>query len=132
MQETWVQSLGGEDPLEEEMATHYSILVWKIPWQRSLAGCSPWGFKETDTTERLTHTSIRKKYRFSLFMVVDVLYKVAWNTYSIIDAPRVCVYIYTHTHIHIIEIFFTLSTVFYFLILLKYIWLTTLCVSYRL
>ena len=32
MQETQVQSLGWEDPLEEEMATHFSILIWKIPW----------------------------------------------------------------------------------------------------
>ena len=32
MQETWVQSLGREDPLEKEMAIHYSILAWKIPW----------------------------------------------------------------------------------------------------
>ena len=32
MQETWVQSLGQEDPLEEEMAAHSSILAWKIPW----------------------------------------------------------------------------------------------------
>ena len=32
MQETWVRSLGQEDPLEEEMATHSSILVWRIPW----------------------------------------------------------------------------------------------------
>ena len=32
MQETWVQSLGQEDPLCEEMATHSSILAWKIPW----------------------------------------------------------------------------------------------------
>ena len=32
MQETWVQSLGGEDPLEEEMTTHSSILAWRIPW----------------------------------------------------------------------------------------------------
>ena len=31
-QETWVQSLGQEDPLEEEMATHSSILAWKFPW----------------------------------------------------------------------------------------------------
>ena len=31
-QETWVQSLGWEDPLEEEMATHFGILAWKIPW----------------------------------------------------------------------------------------------------
>ena len=32
MQEPWVQSLGGEDPLEKEMATHPSILAWRIPW----------------------------------------------------------------------------------------------------
>ena len=32
MQETWVQFLGGEDPLENEMATHSSILAWRIPW----------------------------------------------------------------------------------------------------
>ena len=32
MQETWVQSLGQEDPLEKEMATHFSTLAWKIPW----------------------------------------------------------------------------------------------------
>ena len=32
MQETWVQSLGREDPLEKEMATHSSILAWRIPW----------------------------------------------------------------------------------------------------
>ena len=32
MRETWVQSLGGEDPLEKEMATHSSILAWEIPW----------------------------------------------------------------------------------------------------
>ena len=32
MQESWIQSLGQEDPLEEAMATHSSILVWKIPW----------------------------------------------------------------------------------------------------
>jgi len=32
MRETWVRSLGGEDPLEKEMATHSSILAWKIPW----------------------------------------------------------------------------------------------------
>ena len=41
--ETWVQSLGWEDPLKEEMAKQSSILAWKI--QRSLAGYSPWGHK---------------------------------------------------------------------------------------
>ena len=39
---TWVQSLGWEDPLEEGMATHYSILAERIPMDRSLAGYSPW------------------------------------------------------------------------------------------
>ena len=52
IQETWFRSLGQEDPLEKEMATHSSILVWEIPWtEGSLAGCSPWGCKELDTTE---------------------------------------------------------------------------------
>ena len=51
--ETWVPSLGWEDPLEKGMATHSSILAWRIP-QRSLAGYSPWGHKESDTTERPT------------------------------------------------------------------------------
>ena len=55
MRETWVQSLGREDPLEKEMATHFSILAWRIPWRRSLVGYSPLGHKESDTTERLTH-----------------------------------------------------------------------------
>ena len=53
MQETWVQSLGWEDSLEEVIATHSSILAWRIYGQRSLAGYSPWGYRESDTTERL-------------------------------------------------------------------------------
>ena len=51
MQETWVLSLGWEDPLEEEMATHCSILAGESHGQRSLVGYSPWGHKESDTTE---------------------------------------------------------------------------------
>ena len=42
-QETWVQSLGGEDPLEEEMATHSSILAWKIPWTEGPGGLQSMG-----------------------------------------------------------------------------------------
>ena len=38
MQETWVQSLGQEDPLEKEMATHSSILAWRIPWTEEPGG----------------------------------------------------------------------------------------------
>ena len=46
MLETWVQSLGREDPLEREMATHSSILAWRIPWTESLVGYGPWGLPE--------------------------------------------------------------------------------------
>ena len=48
MQETRIQLLGREDPLEKGMETHSSILAWKIPWTEELAGHSPWGHKESD------------------------------------------------------------------------------------
>ena len=54
VQETLLGSLGWEDPLEKGMAIHASILAWKLQGQRSLAGYSPWGRKESDVTERLT------------------------------------------------------------------------------
>ena len=54
IQETWVQSLGHEDHLEKEMATHSNILFWRIPWMEGLAGYSPWGHKELNTTEPRT------------------------------------------------------------------------------
>ena len=55
MQEGWVQSLGWEDPLEEEMVTHSSILAWRIPWIKKPGRLySPWGRKESDTAEQLT------------------------------------------------------------------------------
>ena len=49
VRETWVLSLGWEDPLEKGKATHSSILACRIPWTYS-----PWGRKESDTTERLS------------------------------------------------------------------------------
>ena len=45
MWETWVRSLGWEDPLEKGKSTHSSILAWRIPW----------GYKESDMTEQLSH-----------------------------------------------------------------------------
>ena len=54
MRETWVQSLSWGDPLEEGMATHFSILAWRIPWTETLVGYGPWGHKEVDTTEQLS------------------------------------------------------------------------------
>ena len=56
MWETWVQSLGQEDPLENRMSTHCSILAGNFHWQRTLADYCPWSCKECDMTEQLTHT----------------------------------------------------------------------------
>ena len=49
LQDTWVQSLGQEDPLEEGMATHSSILAWRIPWTEEPGGLQC--HTESDTTE---------------------------------------------------------------------------------
>ena len=54
MREMWVRSQGWEDPLEEGMATHSSILAWRIPWTEILVGYSPWSRKESDMTEQLS------------------------------------------------------------------------------
>ena len=53
MQETQVQSLCQEDLLEKEMATHSSILAWKIPWMEKPDRLQSMGSQELDTTERL-------------------------------------------------------------------------------
>ena len=53
MRETWVRSLGREDPLEKEMAPHSSTLAWKIPWTEETGRLQPMGCKESDTTEQL-------------------------------------------------------------------------------
>ena len=53
MWETWVWSLGWEDPLEKEIATHSSILAWRIPWTVELCGLQSTGGRESDTTEQL-------------------------------------------------------------------------------
>ena len=56
MQETWVQSLAEEDPLEKEMATRSSILSWKIPWREKPIGATVHGVTESDMTEETEHT----------------------------------------------------------------------------
>ena len=64
MQENQVQSLGREDPLEKEMATHSSILAWKIPWleERGRLQSVPWGCKESDMTAISLHFTMWVKY----------------------------------------------------------------------
>ena len=54
MQQTWVQSLGQEDPLEKEVASHSCVLAWRISWTKEPGGLQSFGHKELDTTEQLT------------------------------------------------------------------------------
>ena len=49
VQETWVRSLGREDPLEKEMATHSSILAWRMPWTEEPGRLQSMGPQESDT-----------------------------------------------------------------------------------
>ena len=51
MWETWVQSLVWEDPLEKGIATHSSILAWRIPWTEESGGVQSMGLKESNVTE---------------------------------------------------------------------------------
>ena len=62
IQEPWVRSLGWEDLLEEKMATHSSILAWKIPWTEKPGGLQSTGCKESGTTEHTyTHTRVHAR-----------------------------------------------------------------------
>ena len=79
MQETRVWSLGQEDPLEEEMATHSSVLAWEIPWTEEPGGLQSMG-SQRDTTEQLTFslhfTSARALHHTSPVMgVITVIYR---------------------------------------------------------
>ena len=56
VQETWVQSLGGEDPLEEGMATHSSILAWRIPWTEEPGGLQSMGSQGVGHDRATKHT----------------------------------------------------------------------------
>ena len=72
MRETWVQSLGREDLLEKEMATHSSILAGRIPWMEEPGGLQSTGRKESDMTERLHfHFSLSK---VDLHCCLSILY----------------------------------------------------------
>ena len=58
IQETWVQSVGQEDPLEKEMATHSSVLACKIPWAEESSGLVYGVTEEFNMTQQLTHTNL--------------------------------------------------------------------------
>ena len=80
IQETQIPSLGWEDPLEKGMATHSSISAWKIPWTEEPGSYSPWGGKESDTTERLTLSHFSKSkttwFEFQILFLFSSSYQL--------------------------------------------------------
>ena len=62
VQETWVQSLGWEDPLEKEMATHSRILAWKIPWTEEPCRLQSMGSQRINLTERLHYSHYKVNF----------------------------------------------------------------------
>ena len=76
MWETWVRSLGREDPLEKEMATHSNILAQRIPWMEELSGLQSMGRKESDTTEQL-HFHFQSSIMNVLYLSLEVSFWVS-------------------------------------------------------
>ena len=81
MQETWIQSLGWEDPQEKEMATHSTFLAWRIPWTEEPGGYGPQCHKESEMTEWLTHTwgskqKVTHTYNSKILLLCNILLSI--------------------------------------------------------
>ena len=90
-QETWVQSLGQEDPLEK--GTHSSILAWKIPWTEEPYGLWSWGCKEPDTIEQLTlslHLDNMNIKSFSSQLWVTKFSSIQFTSLQSLSRVRLC------------------------------------------
>ena len=79
--ETWVRSLGWEDPLENRMATHSSILAWRIPWTEEPGGSCPWDVRVRARTHTHTHS-------LSLTLPTPALFLSHFCSGSSIFAPK--------------------------------------------
>ena len=85
-----------EDPLEEEMTPHSSILIWEMPWTEEPGGLSPWGYKESDTTEGTEYTGVCVCVYLRVCVCVCVYLRVCvcvccgcwWGTSVVSDSMR--------------------------------------------
>ena len=124
MQETWVQSLGQEDPLEVDMATHSGILAWKTPWtgQRSLAGYRPQSLKESDTTVQThthTHTHTHNNYVFNILKNCPIVFQGYCNIlYSEQQIMKIPISPHPHQHLFFLFIVAIGVSVNYFIVVL--------------
>ena len=88
MQETWVRSLGQEDPLEKEMATHSSILAWRIPRTEEPGGLQSTGSQRV-RHDRATFTfSLHFVWNISLYCLVSLWLRVLGSTASLMGPCR--------------------------------------------
>ena len=114
VQEIRVRSLGWEDPLEEELATHSSILAWRIPIDGGAWwawGCSSWGCKEWDTTKATKHSIYIYTLSYSLYM----------NMYLYVYI------IYTYMYIKLILTYICILTKSMYKYILLYVYITLTC-----
>ena len=90
IQETWVWSLGREDPLEEEMATHSSIHAWKMPWTEEPGGLQSMGSQRVEHTKHTcmhTHVHVSPTLHLTttkfdvLYLLLFFLFGRAWDLY---------------------------------------------------
>ena len=80
MQETWVQFFGWEDPLEKEIATHSSILAWRIPWIEEPGRLQSMGLQKSDTTYQLNYyKSSNTKLENSKILFLTINTQYAFN-----------------------------------------------------
>ena len=80
--ETRLQSLGREDPLEKGMSAHSSVLPWRIPWQRSRVGCTPWGHTDRQIDNLsigLTLSWLLQVRQMCTFFLISLLTVVVWE-----------------------------------------------------
>ena len=75
MQETWVWSLGWEDPVEKGMATHSSILAWRSPWTEEPGGLQSMG------SQRVIHSLVTNTFNLYLFIWLPQVCVVAWGIF---------------------------------------------------
>ncbi|KAI4547763.1 hypothetical protein MG293_000093 [Ovis ammon polii] len=100
MQETWVRSLGREDPLEKEMVTHSSILAWKIPWMEKPANlffetlttllCVLYGYFQTTLAEFNGRDSDRLIYK-TYFLILGRKFRDSYSAASVASVMSDCV-----------------------------------------
>ena len=106
----WVLSLGWKDPLKKSMATHSSILAWEIPWTEATGGYTPWGGKESDTTEHSTASSPKwysapfvihslkwsRLFNGLFYFLINILLKYSWLIMFQAHSKVIQLYIYTY------------------------------------